>query len=82
LLLEAKDHDRALLNKISGGDVEGFWAEVQRRNNSYNVCGFSAIALLLELLAGRKGHLLGYDFWQEESTQSAVSFAALAFPFE
>ncbi len=81
LLLEAKEHDKSLLEKICEGDVKGFWAEVKRVNNRYNVCGFSTIALLLELLAGRKGRLLGYDFWREEPTQSAVSFAALTFPF-
>lgn len=82
ILLEAKEHDRSLLEKICEADVEGFWNAVKNVNNIYNVCGFSALALLLELLAGRKGRLLGYDFWREEPTQSAVSFAALAFPFE
>ncbi len=80
LLLEANDHDRSLLNKISECDVKGFWAEVQKVDNRYNVCGFSTLAILLELLAERKGYILGYDFWKEEPTQSAVSFAAVAFP--
>ncbi len=80
MLLEAREHDRSLLEAISRGDVTAFWAEAQRVNNRYNVCGFSAIALLLELFSGRDGHLLGYDFWMEDATQSAVSFAALAFP--
>jgi AmmeMemoRadiSam system protein B len=81
LLLEAKEHDRKLLEKMCEGDVRGFWAEVQKVDNAYNVCGFSAIAILLELLEGRKGRLLGYDFWSEVPTQSAVSFAATVFPF-
>ncbi|MDH4220814.1 MAG: AmmeMemoRadiSam system protein B, partial [Candidatus Aminicenantes bacterium] len=79
LLLEAKEHDRLLIQAISQGDVEDFWAEAKRVNNRYRVCGFSALAILMELLSGRKGHVLGYDFWMEGATQSAVSFAALAF---
>lgn len=79
LLLEAKEHDRLLLEAICQGDLDTFWSEVQNNGNRYNVCGFSALAVLMELLPGRKGHLLGYDFWMEEATQSAVSFAALAF---
>jgi len=79
LLVEAKEHDRLLLEAICQGDLETFWSEIQRVDNRYNVCGFSALAVLLELLSGKKGHLLGYDFWLEEATQSAVSFAALAF---
>ena len=44
----------------------------------YNVCGFSVLSLLLELLPGIKGQVLGYDLWQEDGTESAVSFAAMA----
>jgi AmmeMemoRadiSam system protein B len=80
MLIEAKEHDRSLLNAICRGDVTAFWSETQRVNNRYNVCGFSTLALLLELLASQSGYMLGYDFWMEESTHSAVSFAALAFP--
>jgi AmmeMemoRadiSam system protein B len=79
LLLEAKEHDRLLLEAICQGDLETFWSEVQKGDNRYNVCGFSALAVLMELLSSKKGHLLGYDFWMEEATQSAVSFASLAF---
>lgn len=79
LLMEAKEHDRSLLEALCQGDLETFWSEIQRVDNRYNVCGFSALAVLLELLSGEKGHVLGYDFWMEEATQSAVSFAALAF---
>jgi AmmeMemoRadiSam system protein B len=82
LLMEAKDHDRSLLDAICTGDGAAFWSEVRKQNNRYNVCGFSTMALLLELLPGSTGHVLGYDFWMEEATQSAVSFAALAFPSE
>jgi len=82
LLLEAKEYDRLLIQAISQSDVVNFWAEAKKVNNRYNACGFSALAILMELLSGRKGHVLGYDFWMEEATQSAVSFAALAFPEE
>lgn len=82
LLLEAKEHDHTLLDAICQGDGAAFWSEVRKENNRYNVCGFSTIALLLELLSGRTGFVLGYDFWMEEATRSAVSYAALAFPSE
>lgn len=82
MIQEAKKHDRSLLDAICCGDVQTFWSEVQGVNNRYNVCGFSTLALLLELIPGRTGHMLGYEFWMEEATQSAVSFAALAFPAE
>jgi AmmeMemoRadiSam system protein B len=80
MILEAKEHDRCLTDAICDGDVEAFWSEAQKQNNRYNVCGLSTLALLLELISGKKGHMLGYDFWMEDDTQSAVSYAAIAFP--
>lgn len=76
LLLDAQAHDRALLRAFTAGDAPGFWAEARRVRDRYNVCGMSALAFLLEILPGATGSLLAYDFWMEEPTQSAVSFAA------
>lgn len=78
MLIETKDHDKLLIDAICKGNVEDFWAESRRTRSRYNVCGFSAIACLLEIIVSARGHLLDYDFLQEEPTQSAVSFAAIA----
>jgi AmmeMemoRadiSam system protein B len=80
MIFEAKEHDRFLMDAICNGDVRAFWSEAQKQNNKYNVCGFSTLALLLELISDEKGCVLGYDFWMEEATQSAVSYAAIMFP--
>jgi AmmeMemoRadiSam system protein B len=77
LLGEAKRHDLKLLDAFSRGDILGFWAEAKRVGDRYNVCGFSALAALLEILPEARSHVLDYDIWNEASTQSAVSFAAL-----
>ncbi len=77
IIQKAKAHDKELIEAICAGDVKGFWEETQRVKGFYNVCGFSALACLLEVLPQVKGELLGYDFWEEEPTQSAVSFAAI-----
>jgi hypothetical protein len=79
LLVETKKHDRALIEACLNEDVEAFWAESRRVKDEFNVCGFSALACLLEILPPADGRLLDYDFWMEEPTRSAVSFAALAF---
>lgn len=77
LISEARDHDTRLIDAICRGDPMGFWAEAKRVDNRYNVCGFSSIACLLEVLPESVGQCLGYDFWEEEETQSAVSYAAI-----
>jgi len=79
MLLEAKNHDRVLIDAICRGKVEDFWTETREVKDRYNICGFSTIACLLEIIEGTQGQLLAYDVWQEEPTQSAVSFAAIAF---
>jgi len=78
-LREAEEHDRALLDACAKRNTEGLWAESRRVNDEYNVCGFSTLACLLETLPPAEGRLLGYDVWMEEATNSAVSFAAMAF---
>ncbi len=77
LLMEAKRHDKLLLDALCRGSVQEFWSESQRADDAYNVCGFSCLACLLEILPECQGYLLDYDFWEEEATQSAVSFAAV-----
>ncbi|MFQ6109222.1 MAG: AmmeMemoRadiSam system protein B [Candidatus Aminicenantales bacterium] len=77
LKMEAKGHDKALLDALCEGNVVKFWGEARRVNNRYNVCGLSCLATLLEIHPEKRGYLLDYEFWQEESTQSAVGFAAV-----
>jgi hypothetical protein len=79
LLNEALAHDRRLLEALSQRDPTGFWEESIRVDDRYNVCGFSAMACLLEVLPFSQGRILDYQTWQEEPTRSAVSFAAAAF---
>jgi len=79
MLLEAKHHDQALIDACAEGDAEAFWAESKRVKDEYNVCGFSSLACLLEILPGARGVCLGYEVSREEAAQSAVSFAAIKF---
>ncbi len=81
--LEAKD--RALLERVTERDAEGFFRRVREEGDATNVCGVPAIYALLCLLgpaggAGTGGaRLLHYGQAVDESTQSVVSFAAAAF---
>jgi len=72
-------HDRSLLNHLAERDADAFWQESAGVNDEYNVCGFSALACLLEILPPCKGEILDYQIWHEQPTRSAVSFAAVAF---
>jgi AmmeMemoRadiSam system protein B len=82
VLLEAKKHDHALIAALAAGDGRAFWAESRRTRDWYNVCGFSTLASLLDAVPRIKGRLVDYEFWKEEATQSAVSFAAIVLAAE
>jgi len=82
LLLEARNHDQALIAALAAADSRAFWEEARKTGDRYNVCGFSTLASLLDVLPGVKGRLLDYEFWREEATQSAVSYAAIALTLE
>lgn len=76
---QAQTHDHQLLQALCDQDIDSFWAASAGVNDRYNVCGFSAMACLLEILPECQGQLLNYHMWHEEATKSAVSFAATAF---
>jgi predicted class III extradiol MEMO1 family dioxygenase len=76
---QSEKHDRQLLHFLCAGSADGLWSESERIEDRYNVCGFSALACLLETLPPSQGHLLGYEIFREESTRSAVSFAGAVF---
>jgi AmmeMemoRadiSam system protein B len=75
---EFREHDGRLLEALCRGSIAEFWAEGQRVEDRYHVCGFSALACLLEVLPNAQGTVLGYDVRYEAPTRSAVSFAAVA----
>ena len=75
----SREHDQNLLKHLSRLDEANFWEESRRVNDQFNVCGFSALACLLEVLPECQGELLNYEIWHEEPTRSAVSFASLVF---
>jgi AmmeMemoRadiSam system protein B len=76
---QSEAHDRKLLQHLAMLDPDLFWEESRDEKDQFNVCGFSALACLLEILPPCKGQILEYERWHEEPTRSAVSFAAVVF---
>jgi len=76
---ESEMHDKNLLRAFSNMQTDGFWEESARVKDQFNVCGFSAMACLMEVLPPSSGQILDYEIWHEQPTRSAVSFAAAGF---
>jgi len=76
---QAEKHDQNLLKAVSEGEADEFWEESLRVGDQFNVCGFSVMACLMEVIPPSRGRVLNYQCWHEEATRSAVSFAAVVF---
>jgi AmmeMemoRadiSam system protein B len=76
---QSERHDKSLLNALTMLDAGKYWEESIRVKDQYNVCGFAAMACMLEVMPDCKGQVLHYQTWHEEATQSAVSFASVVF---
>ncbi|MBF0481961.1 MAG: AmmeMemoRadiSam system protein B, partial [Desulfovibrionaceae bacterium] len=72
-------HDAALLTALVTGDSVAFWNESRTCKDRLNVCGFSALAALLEILPPCAGTVLGHEISRDDVSASAVSFAAAVF---
>ncbi len=71
-----REHDHLLLQALSEGNIQKFWREARRARDQFHVCGLSALSTLLEICTNLRGHILNYELWHEEATQSAVGYAA------
>jgi len=71
--------DRSLLSPLERGDAAGFFDAVAKDGDRRRICGLSPMYTLLAALGGSRGRLLRYDRSDDPQTQSAVSFASLAF---
>lgn len=76
---DARGHDQALLEAVEKRDSEALWEIHASSGDRYNVCGFSALACLLEILPEAEAVGLDYRLWHEAATRSAVAFAAMVF---
>jgi AmmeMemoRadiSam system protein B len=72
-------HDKNLLQHLCRFETDNFWEESIAVADRFNVCGFPAMACLLEVLPKCRGEILAYELRAETATQSAVSFAAVVF---
>jgi AmmeMemoRadiSam system protein B len=72
---QASNHDKTLLDCLIKRDRDGFWKESISVMDRYNVCGFSALATLMEVVEYHNGIVMDYKISVEEPTSSGVGFA-------
>ncbi len=79
MLSETRVSDLEMLAYAENMDAEGFYDSIRREGDRRRICGFPAIYVLLSINEVKRGRLLKYAQSQNPETQSAVTFASLAF---
>ncbi len=77
MMEDTRRHDHALIEAFTKWDVESFWKTEHDSGGQFNVCGFSTLSTILEVVEPGSAECLAYDIWDDSPTGSAVSFAAI-----
>jgi AmmeMemoRadiSam system protein B len=79
LLENIRDNDLEMLNYVEKMDAKGFFDSIEKDQDSRRICGFPPIYMLLSIIKASQGKLLKYSQAREQSNESVVSFASMAF---
>lgn len=85
LLQEVQTADRSLLEALEQGAVDAYHELIDASGHQYRICGHAPTVMALDALLAHsqgsqiRGTVLAYDTWNEAQTQSAVTFATMAF---
>ncbi len=71
--------DRERIARVEALDPEGFFETVSRDGDRRRICGTSSIYTMLRVMEAGSGKLLRYDRTVDARTDSAVTFASMAF---
>ncbi|MDQ1265628.1 MAG: AmmeMemoRadiSam system protein [Bacteroidota bacterium] len=71
--------DMELIEKLIHCNNREFFEHIAKVKNIRSVCGVSSIYSMLELVKPKRGAFLKYHQWNDKPTESAVTFASIAY---
>jgi AmmeMemoRadiSam system protein B len=71
--------DADILKNAAAVDTPGFFSGIAGVNDCRRICGLPPVYSMLEAVRPRRGEVLDYRQWHEKETESAVTFASLAY---
>lgn len=77
-MLAVGGRDRERMDRMTAGDVAGFWELVQQNHDDLKWCGSSPVYTFLKAMPNARGSLERYEQWNIDP-QSVVSFAGMSF---
>ncbi len=79
MISESEKFDEHYLNFACSNDFEALYNIMHETEDKLRVCGFPPLALFLSAFPNLRGNLVDRYVWNEKETESAVSFAAIAY---
>lgn len=79
MLATVKKEDEYLLQAMEQSNGSEYFHRIASVNDAYKICGLPPVYTMLELLQPRQGESLAYEQWHECPTQSAVTYASVAY---
>lgn len=74
-LIRIKAEDEVIIRSLESGRKDNFFNEIITMDDKNRICGISPFYAALSLLDLTKVKNVGYNLWNEEDTESLVSFA-------
>lgn len=75
---EEEDMDKALLGRVAAADRDGFFGLIAKDGDQRRICGLPPIYAAMAACGPEKGELLQWDYWNDKSTHSIVTYASMA----
>lgn len=79
ILSRALANDRNIIGFLERCDPAGLFANALENQDQYNVCGLPAMLIFSSLLKDCSAELFAHDTYDEQATQSAVTYASMLF---
>jgi AmmeMemoRadiSam system protein B len=79
LIDSAVANDRLIIENLIGARAEGIFQNARETNDQFNVCGLSSMMLFSSLIGSCTAELLHHGTYDEQATNSAVTFASMVF---
>ncbi len=76
---ELIEEDNIITENLKNCNSKQLFNHIMSNKDKWKVCGLAPFYTLLEVVRPRKGYMLQYGVYDEKETNSAVSFASLAF---
>lgn len=73
--IRVKHQDESLIEKLTNGDKNAFFAEITAAEDKNKICGTAPFYAALSLVDSNEVIAAGYNQWHEDETDSMVSFA-------